>query len=156
MIEANTYVFAGGQYQPITAAQGPLPDPHYIKGILELSIDGQAIIARAEWDLVDQLWEYIVNGAEELAQHRSFSTRFPDQPIELRFTIEPHSDRVMVELRYPGLDRPAKAVVDRRELISAIARAAAPVFARLIELAPANRDGYELVLHQIAMLTTHG
>lgn len=62
----------------------------------------------------------------------------------------------MVELRYPGLDRPAKANVDRRELTAAIARAAAPVFARLIELAPDNRDGYEVVLRQIETLTRTG
>ncbi len=55
MIQTNTYVFAGGRHHPIATARRPLSDPDYIKGILELSIDGTEIITRAEWDLVDQL-----------------------------------------------------------------------------------------------------
>ena len=149
MIELTTYVFADRSYQPIAAVHGSLADPDYIKGVIELSIDGQEIITRAEWDLVDQLWAYLVNGACELAAGRSFSTRFPDQPIELSFTLEPEGDAVIVELRYPGIGRPANARVGRRALIDAIAGAAEPVFRKLLELAASNRDGYESVLRQI-------
>jgi hypothetical protein len=152
MIEVKTYVFADRTYQPIAAVHGPLPDPDYIKGVIELSIDGQPIITRAEWDLVDQLWAYMVNGADEIAKHRSFVTRFPDQPIELLFTVDASTDTVTVELRYPGIGRPAKASIGRRELIDAIASAAGPVFRKLLELAPGNRDGYESVLRQIETL----
>jgi hypothetical protein len=149
MIETHTYVFANGKYQPIETVQAPLPDPNYIDGILELSIDGHAIITRDAWDLVDQLWAYIVDGAVELARGRSFRTRFPDQPLELLFTLDPSADTVTVELR---LDRPAKASVSRRELIDAIARDAEPVFARMIELDPGGRRSYELTLQQIELL----
>ena len=154
MITLTTYVVTDRTYQPIAAVRGPLADPDYIKGIIELSIDGQDIITRAEWDLVDQLWAYLVNGACELASGRSFMTRFPDQPIELRFTLDAGTDAVTVELRYPGIDRPAKATVSRRTLIDAIAAAAGPVFQKLLELAPANRDGYEAMLRQIESLST--
>ena len=152
MIDLSTYVFADRNYQPIAAARGPLADPDYIKGVIELSIDGQEIITRAEWDLVDQLWAYLVNGAGELAARRGFATRFPDQPIELLFTLDADGDTVIVELRYPGIGRPATARVGRRELIDAIASAAEPVFGKLLEIAPTNRAGYESVLRQIEAL----
>ncbi|HEX8113798.1 MAG TPA: hypothetical protein VF516_38970 [Kofleriaceae bacterium] len=152
MIETNTFVLANGKYQPLATVQGPLRDPDYIDGILELSIDGHAIITRNAWDLVDQLWAYIVDGAVELTQGRSFRTRFPDQPLELLFTLDASADTVTVELRHPNIDRPAKASVGRRELIDAIARGAEPVFARLIELVPDNRRGYEPTLEQIELL----
>ncbi|HEY0482321.1 MAG TPA: hypothetical protein VGD37_32595 [Kofleriaceae bacterium] len=152
MIEVSTYVFAGRAYHPIAELHTPVADPDYIKGAIELSIDGVDIITRAEWDLVDQLWAYLVNGACELASGRSFATRFPDQPIELLFTAGEHDDGVTVEIRYRGVGRPAKARVGRRELIVAIADAAEPVFTKLLELAPSNRAGYEAVLRQIESL----
>ena len=152
MIKTNTFVFANRAYHPIATLRGPLPDPNYVKGILELSIDGHEIITRYEWDLVDQLWAYIVNGAVELARGRSFKTGFPDQAIDLLFTLDASTDTVTVELRYPGLNRPAKASVGRRELIDAIARDAEPVFTRLIELVPGPDRAYEITLEQIELL----
>src|SRR5258707_13642659 len=122
MIQTNIYVLTDGRYQPIATTRGPLPDPDYIDGILELSIDGHAIITRNALDLIDQLWAYIVDGAVELARGRSFKTGFSDQPIDLLFTLDASTDTVTVELRYPGLNRPVKASVGRRELIDAIAR----------------------------------
>lgn len=152
MIKFNTHIFTNRSYEPLETAGGQVPDPDYIKGIIELTIDGQEIITRAEWDLVDQLWAYIVHGGCELVRRRSFTTRFPDQPIELLFTVDVVTDSVTVELRYPGIGRPAKVNVPRCEFIEAIAGAAEPVFRRLIDVAPANRDGYDAVLRQIESL----
>jgi hypothetical protein len=107
-------------------------------------------------DIADVIQEVFAQNREEIARHRSFVTRFPDQPIELLFTVDASTDTVTVELRYPGIGRPAKASIGRRELIDAIASAAEPVFRKLLELAPSNRDGYESVLRQIETLNHAG
>ena len=151
-IEVNTYLVTGGAYLPLADVREPIADPDYIEGAIELTIDGRAIITRAEWDLVDQLWAYLIDGVVEVASGRSFSTGFPDQAVKLRFTVNPEDDTVTVEVHYPRMGRDARATLPRREFVGAMASAAEPVFIRLIELAPGNREGYERVLQQLAAL----
>ncbi len=89
MIEISTYVFTSPDYELVEALSKPPPDADYIKGVIELTIGGVEILTRRVWDLVDQLWAYMVNGVAEVAAGRSFLTRFPDQPLELRFELVP-------------------------------------------------------------------
>ncbi len=158
MIEAKTYLWLDEGTVPMARSvlletfEGQVGDPDYINGVIDLRINGEQILGRPQWDLVDQLWAYIVNGACEVALKKSFSTYFPDQPLQMIFTVSPAYDTVTVNLGYDDPERDAKvprATMPRREFIAEIAEVAEAVFRKLIQLVPENRQGYESVLRQI-------
>jgi hypothetical protein len=155
MIEAMTYLWHEDESVPLETFRGRVNDPFYIYGVIDLRISGEQILSVEQWDLVDQLWAYIVDGACHLARGESFSTFFPDQPLELCFTLSPETDSVTVNLRYGVPERDTKtpaATLARQELVAGIVAAAEPVFKKLLAVAPDNRRGYESVLRRIETL----
>lgn len=60
-----------------------LGDPLYIEGAVVIDCDGAQVLDASMHDLVDQLWAYLIAGAEALQQGQDFTTFFPDQPLEL-------------------------------------------------------------------------
>lgn len=149
MIQFSTYIRIKPDYEPVDALSKPPPDADYVDGYIDLAIDGVTIMDRSAWDLVDQLWAYMVNGIEDVAAGRSFFTYFPDQPLELRFDlIEP--EEVRVELGSPP--RNVSAVVSRRAWIEAVATEATKVLLVLGAWLPENREGYQQVIDQAAAL----
>jgi len=77
----------------------------YLEGALVLMINRQPIISELEWDILDQLWAYIVDGLEQLdqTQESEWSTYFPDQPIELRISRKGRNCEVV--LKYDQVER---------------------------------------------------
>jgi hypothetical protein len=98
MIEISTYLKRGEDFIPLEKFACPLPDEDYVEGAIELSIDGRSLLTRAEWDCIDQLWAYLVDGLVSLQDGKPFKTYFPDQPIEMAFTPDARSGRVMVQV----------------------------------------------------------
>jgi hypothetical protein len=81
-----------------------VPDENYVEGWIALSVDGHVLLNESHWDLVDQLWAYLIDGiSESLNSGRAFECFFPDQPLKLRiqpmswdelvFTVGEHSTR---------------------------------------------------------------
>lgn len=104
---------------------GDLPlnrvDEDYLEGAILWSIDQTPILTRAEWDLVDQLWVYLIRGAKALLDDRYFESYFPDQPLKLRLkAINMH----FVEF-YAG-DR--RVVVDRAVFFESLCVGASEFF----------------------------
>ncbi|MFC7743159.1 hypothetical protein ACFQXA_22635 [Nocardiopsis composta] len=76
---------ADGSFVPVGEWDGEFEDPDHIDGAIVLSVDGEVFFDESLWDLVDQLWAYILNMLEELGEKDSAKTFFPDQPVELVF-----------------------------------------------------------------------
>ncbi len=53
---------------------GRLRDPLYIEGAVVIDCDGAQVLDARMEDLVDQLWAYLIAGAEALQQGEDFTT----------------------------------------------------------------------------------
>ena len=73
------------RFIPINEFEGKLPDDFYIDGAIICTIEGHKILTFKHWDLVDQLWYYIIEGLIELRAKRDFECYFPDQPLLYSF-----------------------------------------------------------------------
>jgi len=58
-------------------------DLDYLDGAIYLTYYSEVIIGFREWDLVDQLWAYVINLIEEFLGNKQSSTYLPDQFIKL-------------------------------------------------------------------------
>ncbi|MEI4803816.1 hypothetical protein WAZ07_21775 [Bacillus sp. FJAT-51639] len=60
-------------------------DLDYLEGVIYLKYFDNIIMDFRYWDLVDQLWAYILDMIEEFLVNGTAETYFPDQPILLSF-----------------------------------------------------------------------
>lgn len=96
----RSLIRSNGAFVELSAFEGKLPDTEYVEGAIECSLDGQNIFTTAEWDLVDQLWAYIIDGLKEAKLGRQYDGYFPDQPLRLAFIpIGPDQVQVVVGRR---------------------------------------------------------
>lgn len=150
-IHVRTYLRQGGEFVPVESFRGSLPDEHYIEGAIELTIHGQPILTLGMWDLVDQLWAYLVEGIFELHERREFHTFFPDQPLEVRFKPL-GGGRVLVRVGHGA--EGGSATIDTQEFILAMAFSARHFFERMRTIAPTSASSYERVLRSLTRLAT--
>ena len=154
MITVRSYVrLEDGAFQPIEEATTRPPDPDYVEGAIELTVNGTPIITTEEWDYVDQLWAYIANVLEELHATGTGSTDFPDQPIELVF--ERQGGRVLVSCRIDE-DDVRRASADEEELLVALREAGGRFFTRMAELVPELTDRYRFERERLVALCSSG
>lgn len=60
----------------------------YLEGAIILKINQNFALDFRHWDLVDQLWAYLLNSTEELlAGCKETSFFFPDQPLEVKIKV---------------------------------------------------------------------
>ncbi|GAB3493167.1 hypothetical protein [Nocardiopsis coralliicola] len=130
-----------GAFADLAEWDGRVEDPRYIDGVIEVAVDGRVLIGDAEWDLVDQLWAYILTMLEELRTSCTARTLFPDQPLPLEFR------RVKGGLLVAQLDSgPQRRTVraGEEQFVRALLDAAEEFFLRLEPLLPQNQYGREL------------
>lgn len=58
-------------------------DFQYLNGAICIKYYSESLMDFRYWDLVDQLWAYLVNVTEDLILKGEGSTYFPDQPVNL-------------------------------------------------------------------------
>jgi hypothetical protein len=58
-------------------------DFQYLNGAICLKYYGESMLDMRYWDLVDQLWAYVMNLIEEVLQKGEGSVYFPDQPVKI-------------------------------------------------------------------------
>lgn len=131
---------------------GILPDERYIEGALEFRVGGSSFITRTEQDLVDQLWEYLIDMASAVAAGRAHAYSFPDQPINIAF--RPLGTQVELRLDYPGTHRRLSA--SRSELIAEIVRAGRMFFVEMLRLVPSREADWKAVLRHLDLLEAAG
>jgi hypothetical protein len=141
MIEITSYLRAAdGHFTQVEAATEAPRDPRYVEGAVELAIDGVQILDTTMWDYVDQLWAYISDMVLTFGDRGEASTYFPDQPIKLSFRRQGKS-RVLVVLEINGDSRVSS--IEEAELFEALRAHGSAFFARMAELLPENREGYD-------------
>jgi hypothetical protein len=59
-------------------------DPFYLEGAIALKWNDCPLFRVSQWDMLDQLWAYILNLFEEYLTEGRSSVFFPDQPIEIK------------------------------------------------------------------------
>jgi hypothetical protein len=90
MIEITSYigsinVQSGKNFTLVSEYNGVFKDPRHIDGAIELIVNGKALISQEQWDLIDQLWIYIINGIESAINGKEYIASFPDSPVKLSF-----------------------------------------------------------------------
>ena len=108
-------------------------DEYYIEGWIELTIDGKSILNRTHWDLVDQLWAYLIDGVLTLKQNGDvWATSFPDQPLEMLITCSQNTFNIKVgENSYS---------VDSTIFKKAISEGGRRFFTKMLKLVPNSLD----------------
>jgi hypothetical protein len=56
----------------------------YISGYIDFVYDKQVIFSWKQWDLIDQLWVYLMHGISEALINKEASFTFPDQPLTVK------------------------------------------------------------------------
>ncbi|MBR4084275.1 MAG: hypothetical protein IKK33_08355 [Lachnospiraceae bacterium] len=65
-----------------------IDDFDYIEGAITICSDEKYILDFRHWDLVDQLWVYLLHATYEmLTQKKEVKFYFPDQPIEFKMKL---------------------------------------------------------------------
>jgi len=59
-------------------------DPQYLEGAIVLKWNGYSLFNLSQWDLIDQLWAYVINLFEEYLSEGEASVFFPEQPIAIK------------------------------------------------------------------------
>lgn len=61
-------------------------DLNYVEGAISLKYFDSEIFGMENWDLIDQLWSYLVNMIISVREKGSAKTFFPDQPTRLEMS----------------------------------------------------------------------
>src|SRR5579872_1274763 len=97
MLTIKSLIKIDDKLVPIDEFEGPVVDPDYIEGAIDLTIDHKPILRRELVDYVDQLWAYLVDGLGEVVAGREFSTGYPDMPIDI--VLLPQGSNVNISVR---------------------------------------------------------
>jgi hypothetical protein len=66
----------------------------YIEGAIYLTYNKKIIMNFTHYDLIDQLWEYLLNLIEEFLENKKAEMYFPDQPLPI--SMEHISDQYLL------------------------------------------------------------
>jgi hypothetical protein len=147
LIEVESYLrTSDGEFMPIGEASVPPADPRHVEGAITLRIDHVTVLDTAVWDYVDQLWAYICDMVGSLSEKSEVSTYFPDQPIRLIFRRQGNG-RILVSAEMSRGSRVANA--DEHEFVSELQSKGSDFFAKMSELLPENRSGYDDALARL-------
>jgi hypothetical protein len=128
-----------GTMVPVAQATEPPPDPRHVDGAIRLVVEHKPVLDETLWDLVDQLWAYLADMLDTLAETGSASTYFPDSPVHLELT-RVSGDRVRVSVT--GIPKPRTATTGEREFTTAVRAAGAAFFTEMSRINPAESDFY--------------
>jgi hypothetical protein len=150
MIEVKSYIGSiniqsGKSFTLVGEYDGEIEDPRHIDGAIELIIDGEYIISQEQWDLVDLLWLYIVDGIESVIDGTDFSSSFPDSSVELSLRITESPDKIEVTVDRQSI------VCDRQELINTLLNGAESCLTELSTIMD-DLDFYRSAIEKIQKL----
>jgi hypothetical protein len=132
--------------EDVAAVKNILPDidSDYIDGYLFLKYQDSTLLSAAQWDLIDDLWAYILNLIEEMLERRYAECYFPDQPLLMSLTDQKN---FVIFALYGGKK---KWLLPRQEFLNALLDAAEHFFKQMKVYFPQNQ--YNVELKQIEQL----
>ena len=99
MLEVISYIKNGEEFTRIEDFEGLIDDPDYIEGAIEIITQDNILLSLNDWDYVDQMWCYLVDGLNAVKAWQEFSTCFPDHPTEITFIPNKESRTVEFGVR---------------------------------------------------------
>ncbi len=152
MIEVKSYIGSiniqgGKNFTLVSQYDGAIDDPRHIDGAIELIIDGKYLISQEQWDLVDLLWIYLVNGIESVINGTDYTSSFPDSSVELSFKKIEFQDKIEMTVDDESI------VCDRQELINTLLDGAEKCLIELSRLMN-DRSFYRSEIEKIQKLKT--
>ena len=108
----HSYLKDGSVFVLASEWAKPVPDEYHIDGAIDLVINGKRLLGFEDWDLVDQLWAYLIDGLFSVFESgKPFQTFFPDQPLKLQisratvsrlvFSVGDHSENISATCLLP-------------------------------------------------------
>ena len=114
-------------------------DDFYLDGAIEIKYKDQIFLDINNWDLIDQLWSYILNLIEEYMQTGKSKVYFPDSPNEIKF------ERVIKNNMMLSIttDKKRKIVQNEEEMIRVLLRYSKKFFNDISILRDYKKDSLE-------------
>jgi|GEM_PF-777089 len=150
LVQARSYIQDGTEFTPVEDFQGVVTDKDYVTGAIELTVCGKKLISLKMWDLVDQLWAYLVNGLAALDRGDPFEIYFPDQPIFIKM-VPKSSGKVEFSI---AAHEKRSVEVDSRLFVQEMAYAATLFFEELNRIQPSSKGSYADTLGQLKRLSS--
>ncbi|MDN4526131.1 hypothetical protein [Fictibacillus fluitans] len=122
-------------------------DFDYLNGAIILKHLDEFLLNVDCWDLVDQLWAYILNVTESLISTGEGETYFPDQPVKLKLKSI-SKDLVLYVLE---ADYRTKVVLPKKDLIDILLSGAADFF-HAMEKTFKGKCNYQYEIQKISSL----
>lgn len=151
MTHIKTYIKTNGALVPLERFQGGVKDPRYIEGAIELTVGSTLLLDTKMWDLVDQLWAYLVNGLVAIIEGTEFTTYFPDQAIKV--VLRRDVAKRYVEIEVTGNEK-RRARTPFRDFVIQMSGGAAEFFDKMVVVAPENRSVYQELAARARALVT--
>ena len=150
MLKISTFIWDGRQLVPLSGFSGPVSDPLYVEGAIEITANGSVLFSKGMADLVDQLWAELINALEALAQYKAFASYFPDQAI--RFEIAPiDSSRWKWLVECHGI---TSAIFDGNQAMKVLLAEGLAFFEIMAKLNPTQIRLYDNCISRIKTLMT--
>lgn len=140
MFEVKSYLKQKNSFIPISEFNGEISAPDYIEGAIEISSYGKKILTLENWDYVDQLWAYFVDGLLEVSKGTEFKTFLPDQPTRVCLKPDSNLRRVLITV---GKNSNNSISVEYKEFMNVMIKEAKSFFEQMNRLLSSRYD-YEL------------
>jgi hypothetical protein len=82
--EIMTLILHDGVFHTLEDESLSEVDENYIHGAIVWTVNSDSILNISHWDLVDQLWAYLIEGCAQLLERNHFECGFPDQPLDIK------------------------------------------------------------------------
>lgn len=140
MFEVKSYLKQKNSFIPVSEFNGKIPDPDYVEGAIEISFYEKKILSVKNWDYVDQLWAYFVNGLIEVSKGIEFKTFLPDQPTRVYLIPDSNLRKVVITV---GNNSSNTISVEYEEFMNVMIEEAKSFFEKMNQLLSSRYD-YEL------------
>jgi len=122
-------------------------DSNYMEGVIYFEYNGSVLMDFTYWDIVDQLWAYMINLVEEFLNAQEAEVNFPDQPIKLKIKAI-NKDLVLFSIESSSS---VQLALPKYELFRAILDSSEEFFFRMQDYSEGDLD-YSHELGQISKL----
>ena len=96
MLKVESFLKIENDFISILEFNKTLPDDFYIEGAIEIVKGNKKILSVKDWDYIDQLWGYFLDGIEYTIKGLDFKTRLPDQPTAISFIYKSNLNKVII------------------------------------------------------------
>ena len=139
MFEVKSFFRKNNDFIPISEFTAEISDPNYIEGAIEISKWGNKVLSIEDFDYVDQLWCYFVEGIEKVSKGMEFDTYLPDRPTLISFKPSLASQKVVITV---GKDSKNFISVEYDEFLNVMIFKAKEFFWHMKRLLPNSQDTY--------------